>query len=73
MEEAIAMHYSPQHLRFLLAQLLVDLELAGRVLWDRYKHSMLADFANISSIEGREREALRDLQRLLQERNATLS
>jgi hypothetical protein len=73
MEEAIAMHYSPQHLRFLLAQLLVDLEPAGRVLWDRYKHSMLADFANISSIEGREREALCDLQRLLQERNATLS
>lgn len=71
-EEAIEMHYSPQHIRFLFAHLLVDLEPAGRVLWDQYKSSMIADFANFPSIERREREALRDLQRLLQGRNANL-
>jgi Helitron helicase-like domain at N-terminus/PIF1-like helicase len=73
-EEAVTNCYAPAQLRFLLAQLLIDLPTPFQQLWDRHRDLLSLDFmSREKSPSRRALLALQDLQRHLQARGARLA
>jgi hypothetical protein len=74
LEEAIAFYYAPYHLRFLYAQLIVDIPAPALELWEKYKDELSADHTErFATADQAYLEALRDIERLLTPRGSNLS
>lgn len=74
LQEAIASFYAPYHLRFLYAQLIIDIPAPALDLWEKYKNELSADHSErLSNTDLAYFEALRDIERLLTPRGSHLS
>lgn len=60
--ELIGLYYSPQQMRFVMAQLLIDIGASEKGLWERFKAELTADFADRPTAIERESGALQDIQ-----------
>jgi len=74
LQEAIAVYYAPYHLRFLYAQLIVDITAPALELWETYKDELSADYTErFVTADQAYLEALRDIERLLTPCGSNLS
>jgi hypothetical protein len=74
LQEAIAFCYAPYHLRFLYAQLIVDIPAPALELWEKYKDELSADHTErFATADQAYLEALREIEHLLTPRGSNLS
>jgi len=74
LQEAVAFHYAPYHLRFLYAQLIIDIPAPALELWEKYKDELSADHSErFGRTDRAYLEALRDIERVLTLRGSNLS
>lgn len=73
LQEGVDLNYSPQLLRFMFAQLLIDIPTPAVELWERFKEHMVLDFIGVGSTRRKEKMALLDLQRMLRENGTSLN
>jgi hypothetical protein len=73
LQEAISYSYAPYNLRFLYAQLIIDIPTPAVQLWQTYKDDLCADhIQHFGTTDLAYNQALRDLQNLLTTRGSNL-